>query len=78
MWVRVRFKANAEDYRPVKFPPPGPFWCTGYSEDRSVLVAYVKRIEQIEEYWPEAEDLDADETTEIEYTDRFPRPDWYI
>ena len=77
MWVRVRFKANEEDYRPVKFPPPGPYWCTGYSEGHSVVVAYVKDIEQIEEFWPEAEDLDADEATEIEYTDRFPQPDWY-
>lgn len=29
-WVRYRFHANPDDYRPVKFPPPGPCWCTGY------------------------------------------------
>lgn len=21
MWLRIRFKASSEDYRPVKFPP---------------------------------------------------------
>jgi hypothetical protein len=34
-WIRYRFHANADDYRPVKFPPPGPYWCSGYLGDGS-------------------------------------------
>lgn len=73
-WIRARF--YADDARPVKWPAPGPFWCTGYSDNKEVVVAYVKTEEQITEYWPEAEDVDAMETTEIEFSDRFPKPAW--
>lgn len=77
MWVRARFKANLNDYRPVKFPPPGPYWCTGYSALHSIVVAYVKEVGEIQEFWPEAKDIDTEEVDAIEYTDRFPRPSWY-
>lgn len=76
-WLRCRFKANEHDYRPIVFPPPGPFWCTGYGDDFSIVVAYVKTIEQVTEFWPEASDIDSEECDEITYTDRFPRPSWY-
>jgi hypothetical protein len=33
-WIRYRFHANPDDYRPVKFPSPGPYWCTGYGGSR--------------------------------------------
>jgi hypothetical protein len=29
-WMRLRFEANEDDYRPIKWPPPGPYWCSGY------------------------------------------------
>lgn len=76
-WFRCRFHANEDDYRPVKWPPPGPYWCTGYGDDYSIVVAYVRDMEQVYEYWPEASQVDAEERSEITYTDRFPKPEWY-
>ena len=76
-WLRCRFRANKDDYRCIKWPPPGPYWCTGYGEGYSIVVAYVRNIDQVKEFWPEADDIDSDERSEITYTDRFPKPDWY-
>lgn len=76
-WLRARFRANEEDWRPVTFPPPGPSWCTGYGDGYSTVVAYVKTTEQITEFWPEAEDIDITECDEITFTDRFPKPEWW-
>lgn len=76
--IRARFMANSEDYRPVKFPPPHPWWCTGYTGDGSysIVVAYADDVNQIFEYWPEAKDIDSKEVSEYVFTDRFPKPDW--
>lgn len=76
-WLRCRFQANEDDFRPVKFPPPGPYWCTGYGDGHSIVVAYVRTEEQVTEFWPEAKNIDVDERDEITYTDRFPKPEWY-
>ena len=43
MYERHRFKTDLEDYRPVTFPPPGPYWCTGETDDHSVVVAYLPK-----------------------------------
>lgn len=61
MWIRYRFKTKSPDYRPVIFPPPGPFWCTGYGEDYATIVAYFPPSEDLYKYWPEAEDVDMSE-----------------
>lgn len=75
--LRSRFKANGNDYRPIKWPPPGPYWCSGYdSEDNSILIAYSETKQQIKEFWPEAFDIESEEQ-EISFTERFPKPDWY-
>lgn len=77
--IRARFKANFDDYRPINWPPPGPFWCTGFAGDESysIMVAYVEREDQIREFWPEAADIDAEHGREIVFTDRFPEPTWW-
>lgn len=77
--IRARFKANSDDYRPIKWPPPGPYWCTGYAGDESyaIVVAYAKDETQVLEYWPEAADIDTQEASAFVFTDRFPRPDWW-
>ena len=77
--IRARFNANPDDYRPVKWPPVGPYWCTGYSgDDRySVVVAYLERADQIFEFWPEAVNVGIEERAEITFTDRFQCPDWW-
>lgn len=77
--LRARFHANADDWRPINFPPPGPAWCTGYAADESysTVVAYVADENQIREFWPEATNIEIDEHAKIIFTDRFPRPDWW-
>ena len=79
--LRVRFHANYNDSRPVKWPPPGPFWETGFAADESyaTVVAYVESEDQITEFWPEADEIDVYERdVEPTFTDRFPRPEWWL
>jgi len=76
-WYRARFQANLDDCRPIKWPPPGPYWRTGQGEDYSVVVAYVKKFSEVSEYWPEAQWIEAETSDEITFTDRFPKPDWW-
>jgi hypothetical protein len=76
-WLRHRFRANLEDPRPIKFPPPGPYWITGEGDDYSIVVAYLPPETEVQEFWPEASRIDSDPRDEITYTDRFKKPDWY-
>lgn len=78
-WERHRFKANGDDYRPVKFPPPGPYWCTGTALDCSyaVVVAYLPPGEKLTDWWPEADEVESEPREAITYTDRFARPRWW-
>jgi len=74
--IRARFKANEDDYRPVNWPIKHPYWCTGYGNDHSIIVAYADHVEEIKSNWPEAKDIDATEVEEYKFTERFPKPDW--
>jgi hypothetical protein len=85
-WQRHRFKADRRDYRPVTFPPPGPYWCTGHGlphftsppeEGYSVLVAYLPAGESVKTYWPEAWAITTEDVDGITFTDRFPCPKWW-
>ena len=45
-WMRLRFETNKEDFRPIKWPPPGPYWCSGYLCDidgyqNAIIVAFI-------------------------------------
>ncbi len=77
-WRRYRFQANIADPRPVKFPPPGPWWCTGTSDTYSIVVAYLPPNESLTDWWPEAAQIESTEHDEIQFSSRFPRPDWYV
>lgn len=76
-YFRARFEANEEDYRPVKWPPPGPFWCSGYGEDHAMVIAYLENEDQLFEFWPEAKNEDITGPEEIVFTDRFAEPEWW-
>lgn len=77
-WKRHRFTSNAEDYRPVIFPPPGPWWCSGYdSEDNAIIIAYLPFSEKLDRFWPEAANDDWTAENKITFTDRFPKPEWW-
>lgn len=78
--LRIRFVAEEGDSRPVRWPAPHPFWCTGYnSDDLPYVVAYIDSVEQLYEYWPDAVEVDEGdgEVTTYVFTDRFPKPKWF-
>lgn len=80
MWNRHRFICTGGDPRPIKFPPPGPFWCTGYrGEDlnQAVVVAYLPEGVGVLSLWPDAIDTDTEQREELTFTDRFPKPSWW-
>ena len=76
-WRRYRFYANLEDSRPVKFPPPGPWWETGWNDVYATVVAYLPSGVKLTDYWPEADGVEWTEESKIYFTDRFARPDWW-
>lgn len=77
-WKRYRFTTQSEDYRPIKFNPSYPYWCTGYGmDDNAIIVAYLPKHDDLFEYWDDAVNIDFMETTKIVFTDRFPKPDWF-
>lgn len=78
--IRARFSVNSNDYRPVLWPIPHPYWCTGFDHrDRPILVAYSDNVEEIRRFWPDAFHIDVMESglDEYEFTERFPRPEWF-
>ena len=80
-WDRIRFKANLEDPRPVVFPPPGPYWISGESNEKAVVIAFFPsrvKVKNVLTFWPEAEDIQTLEADiSLFFTDRFQRPDWW-
>lgn len=75
--IRARFRANEDDYRPVNWPVKHPFWCTGYGDGYSIVVAYADNEAEILINWPEATNIETREATEYTFTSRFPKPDWF-
>lgn len=75
--IRCRFHCNAEDPRPISWPVKHPYWVTGYGDDYATVVAYADSEEEIKKLWPDAYDLDSQESTEYSFTDRFPKPEWF-
>lgn len=85
-WERVRFLTTSEDYRPVVFPPPGPWWCSGSGltsdgKDCFIIVAFLPVGVPISSYWPEGQEPEdvrfRYRVADITFTDRFPKPDWW-
>lgn len=76
--LRIRFRANWDDPRPVNWPVKHPYWVTGYMADDScaIVVSYADDEKYIYMNWPEAENLEVQETDNYVFTDRFPKPDW--
>lgn len=80
--IRARFYIKksdcGNDYRPVKWPIKYPYWCSAESSNSFVLVAYAEDEDSIKELWPEAYDINVlEKDTEIRFTLRFPKPEWY-
>lgn len=80
--IRARFYIRKDDcdndYLPVKWPIKYPYWCSAESSNSFVLVAYAEDEDSIKELWPEAYDINVlEKDTEIRFTLRFPKPEWY-
>lgn len=77
--LKVRFYQPTEDYRPVIWPVPHPYWCTGFNDTHNILVVYVDSVEQLKLQWPEAEQIDVfqEDADHYVFTDRFSKPDWF-
>ena len=77
-YIKCRFKTYSKDYKPLIYNPKYPYWCTGHGEDYSIFIAYLPIGASLFQYWDDAFDIEAIITESIEFTDRFPRPNWFI
>lgn len=75
--IRVRFKCNPDDPRPIHWPITHPYWVSGSGEGYSIVVAYADNEAEILRNWPDAYDLDCEERDGYTFTDRFPKPIWF-
>lgn len=83
MWKRYRLKTySVEDSRPLIFDARYPSWCSGYGEDHNgeyaVMIVYLPEGEDLLKYWDDAFDVDVEDREEITFTDRFPKPSYYV
>ena len=80
--IRVRFKARGGDHRPMSHSGKHPFWGTGYGDHAegtyATVVAYADDEAEILRNWPDAYDLESTEVTSYQFSDRFPKPDWWL
>ena len=76
----VRFRSNYFDPRPVNWPLKHPYWITGYAADESYATvrSYADDEAYILNNWPDATDLEVIEVDGYIFTDRFPKPDWFV
>lgn len=78
-WKRYRFETKStKDYRPLAFNPSYPWWCSGFSDSSATIIAYLPSDENLSKYWDDAFDVEYTEEDQIEFTDRFSKPDYYI
>jgi hypothetical protein len=80
LWIRYRFQANWDDPHPDRVPSPGPWWIVRQDpdEDFSVIDAFLPQGEDLLSYWPEAEEIEIQETVaELLYSDERPQPSWF-
>lgn len=77
-WRRYRFHTRSiEDYRPLIFNPKYPWWCSGYSGNSAVIVAYLPASEDLLKYWDDAQEIEFTEESEITFNERFAKPEYY-
>lgn len=81
-WTRHRFYTYSEDNRPIIFNPKYPWWCSGYGENEggwySVIISYLPTGEDLLKYWDDADQIESEECESIKFSDRFPKPDYFV
>jgi hypothetical protein len=79
MWKRYRFKTKSiKDYRPLVFDSHYPWWCSGEGDDYVIIIAFLAKNEDLLEFWDDAFDIEFTYEDNIEFTGRFPKPDYFI
>lgn len=79
-WIRYRFRTKSVgDPRPIIYNPRYPWWRSGEAGDGSyaIIVAYLPKSENLEDYWDDAWTIDELECDGPKFTERFPKPDDY-
>ena len=77
-WRRYRFKTQSlDDYRPLIFNPKYPWWCSGETDENATIIAWLPKDEDLLTYWNDASEIEYTEHEEIEFTFRFPKPDYF-
>lgn len=79
--IRYRFKTkDVNDNRPLidMEKIQMPWWCSAEAADGSyaIIICYLPEDEILENYWDDAYDIEYSTYNDIEYTDRFPKPEW--
>lgn len=78
MWKRYRFKTKAiDDYRPLIFNPQYPWWCSSEGDGYVVIIAYLPNNDDLFKYWNDAYDIEFTIHKIIEFSSRFPKPEYF-
>lgn len=75
--LRVRFRANIDDPRPITWPVKHPYWVSGEGDGFAIVISYADDEEYIRANWPESSHLESEEKEGYTFTDRFPKPAWF-
>lgn len=75
--IRARFYTDEDDFRPVEWPIKYPYWKSGETDKANILIAYADSEDDIKRLWPESYDIESEEVSEMVFTSRFPKPNWY-
>lgn len=76
--IRARFQANESDPRPVNWPIKHPYWVTGYGDGYAIVVAYADNEAEILSNWPDAVDINIEQSDDYVFTSRFAKPSWWV
>lgn len=71
-------KEEEDDYRPLRFNPAYPYWLTGCGIHHANMVAYLPANEPLQLYWSDAYNIENQLFESIPFTERFPKPKWYV
>lgn len=76
---KYRFKTKSiNDYRPLRDMKDiqMPWWCTGTNKEFAIIVCYLPVSADLTTYWDDAYEIEISDAVGIEYSERFPKPEW--
>ena len=84
-WIRFEFLTKGYESRPVKTPPPGPWWEVGHGLRFVDVVAYIPLRNStpeaaealLREYWPDVEIIDSQVRDRIRFNSQYSCPSWW-